>query len=292
MLSAERDFLCRSRRGRAVLFVRGVFGIDALTLLVPLASSARTTARLAAESGLALSPAMEKLLDAPLREGDTAPEEAWLALSRLRTVGTYVRNAERDGEGRARIYAMLDRLASLPPLCARRIVLDLRGADLLESAAFDENFWGALAFCLAAFLCRGTSPSPIQLTLAGTAAEPVLLLRADSPLRLPAGGCRLSVLAGRFPEAAELSLAAAFALRQGIAVEAYADGEGNLGFSCYARRTDPSLLGLKQPIGFSGEEAEAKEAEWCRLLLAFAREEKLSRAEEAPLRQSHRAVPR
>ncbi len=273
-LTGDRDYVCLSRRGRAIFVRRGVFGIDALILLIPLRASARTVARLGDAVDFVLSPAMAALADARPRAGDTAPEDAWLEISRLQTMGVGIEMAETAGEGRARIYGMMDRLAMLPPICTRRLVFDMRGADLLESASFDEKLWGGIAFCLASFLCRSTEESPLFLSVVGTAGMPALLLRADVTQNLPFGGCRLSVLAERFPDAPELPLAVALAARHAITVEAYADGDGHLGFTCYAHRLDPALLGLKQPLGLSGGEAEAAEAEWCRLLPAFGKAEK------------------
>ena len=261
----QAALLC-TRQGKAVLVLPRVFGIDALSIWRPFSAPAAAVAAvadsLAAAMGLILSPRMMALCKSA---DDAALEAAYAELVRLHEGADAFVVQERAG-GEEHIAALLRRLVAVPPLCMRQIHLDLRGAAAMRDAAFDEDVWAGMAFCLAVFLCRNTEAVPLTLTLSGTSALPVLLLSAPSPRPLPPGHCRLSILAERFPEAPELALCNALAERSGAEVEVYADAAGQLRIACAACRLDPAILGLKRPLSLSDAAAEAAEAEWSRHL--------------------------
>lgn len=257
-LPPDMDVLCLCR-STVVLWMRRPFS-GLLGQLRPLAApppAVAAAADLARAMGLVLSPRIEAKTGA----ADAAAEAAAAELIRLCVAGL---PPAADSLPAERLF---HQLCALPPLCARQLELVPAAGISLGGA------WPVILYCLAAFLCRSTDGSPLRASVVGGQELPVVLISAVAPAAVPPGRSRLSILADRFADAPELAVCSRLAARSGIEIEVSTDQTGRLGFAA-AQSHDPALLGLKQPVGFSGAAEEAAEAEWCRLLRAAVRAER------------------
>lgn len=263
--------LCLTRRGEAVCL--GAIDPDSLLVLqvvdAPPGAVAEVVRRGSA-AGFSLSPRLAALAG---EVGDGRLETAYLALCRLHPAA-WPADTAADDAAAPQYVDLLRRLAALPPLCTRRMEIQLPQAAPSPGVRIDWPRWGSMAYCLAAFLCRSTVNVPLHLTLLDPPGQPVLLLSAPPPSPVPPGSCTIDRLARRFPHAPELAVAAQLAARSGAEITAFGAPDGSLGFACAACRFDPALIGLKQMPTLSDEAAEAAEAEWCRLLPDVGRAER------------------
>lgn len=264
MTAAERRFfaglshdaICLCRK-QAVLCLRRQFN-GLLVRCIPLSAPPQAVAarkEQVSSLGLVLSPGLLALDALQTDDGEAAHE-----LIRFCGMGLHA-------HGRLTAEMLALHLAGLPPLCARQLTIKQAVGTI------PDGVWPVMLYCMAVFLCRGTSGSALELSLTEQMGLPMALLAADAPICLPSGRSRLTMLAKCFPDAPELALCNRLAAEHRIAVDILSDGKGRLAFAA-EQSPDPAWFGFKQPVGFNGEATEAAEAEWCHLLRAAVLREK------------------